>query len=382
MQTEQNKVQKYKYEDTHWLKCERKPRFQRYEKYEHFEPIWTEYEDTNEMNNDCLVEKILKSETGCNIDGRAGTGKTHFCKRLIEKLKEQGKRIMVLAPTNKSAFIIGGITYHKFFTSIKHNTKKMVNRLDYIFVDEISMIHERFYKAFLTLRKINPTPRFIMAGDFRQLEPVNDRIKNANFKSAVLKQLCDHHRLTLTFCRRSDKELFQASLNVKKIDPSLFQSKVGLINLCYTNKMRHFLNQQCSDKFVRFKGKKKYHMVLKNGQKICCGMPLIASKTVGKLEICKNEMFKVIKCRKTKNEITVQSECGEKKMILTVEEVSNLFELAFAITVHRSQGSTIESPYCIFEWHLFSKKMKYVAITRATKLNHINIDTTPREQYF
>jgi hypothetical protein len=38
---EQNKVQKYKYEDTHWLKCERKPRFQRYEKYEHSEPIWT-----------------------------------------------------------------------------------------------------------------------------------------------------------------------------------------------------------------------------------------------------------------------------------------------------------------------------------------------------
>lgn len=34
-------------------------------------------------------------------------------------------------------------------------------------------------------------------------------------------------------------------------------------------------------------------------------MPLIASKTVGKLEICKNEMFKVIKCRKPKNEITV-----------------------------------------------------------------------------
>lgn len=94
---EQKKVQKYKYEDTHWLKCERKPRFQRYEKYEHCETIWTEYEDTNEMNNDCLVEKILKSETGCNIDGRAGTGKTHFCKRLIEKLKEHGKRIMVLA---------------------------------------------------------------------------------------------------------------------------------------------------------------------------------------------------------------------------------------------------------------------------------------------
>lgn len=140
----------------------------------------------------------------------------------------------------------------------------MVNRLDYIFVDEISMIHERFYKAFLTLRKINPALRFIMAGDFRQLEPVNDRIKNANFKeSAVLKQLCDHHRLTLTFCRRSDKELFQASLNVKKIDPSQFQSKVGFINLCYTNKIRHFLNQQCSDKFVRFKGKQKYHMVSK-----------------------------------------------------------------------------------------------------------------------
>ena len=50
--------------------------------------------------------------------------------------------------------------------------------LDYIIVDEISMCHEMFYKYFLVIKKIKPNLKFIIAGNFDQLLPVNDR---ANF---------------------------------------------------------------------------------------------------------------------------------------------------------------------------------------------------------
>ena len=375
----QKESPKYKYEPTHWLRCERLPRYERNDDYLHLQLFWTQYEDTTEMNNDSLVDTILKLERGCNIDGRAGTGKTHFCKRLIQKLRDQGKNIEVLAPTNKSAFIIGGQTYHKFFTTIKHHKHLLVNKLDYIFIDEISMVHERFYKAFQTLKKINPNLRYIMAGDFRQLPPVNDRIRNACFKeSTILKELCNGNRVNLTFCRRSDKALFDLSKNTHQIKPRNFESKIGLINLCYTNKMRHFINQMCSEKYIQVKKEKNY-LVLKNKQKICVGMPLIASKTVSKMDICKNEMFSVLKC--SQENIQVQSECGEKKINLSLQELNKVFELAFAITCHRSQGSTFNQPYCIFEWNMYSKRMKYVAITRATQLSHINISTMKREHY-
>jgi ATP-dependent exoDNAse (exonuclease V) alpha subunit len=49
------------------------------------------------------------------------------------------------------------------------------------------------------------------------------------------------------------------------------------------------------------------------------------------------------------------------------------FELAFAITVHCSQGLSIDEAFSIWEWEKFSKKMKYTAITRARRYNHINL---------
>jgi ATP-dependent exoDNAse (exonuclease V) alpha subunit len=49
------------------------------------------------------------------------------------------------------------------------------------------------------------------------------------------------------------------------------------------------------------------------------------------------------------------------------------FELAFCITVHCSQGLSIDEAYSIWEWEKFSKKMKYTAITRARRYNDINL---------
>jgi hypothetical protein len=48
----------------------------------------------------------------------------------------------------------------------------------------------------------------------------------------------------------------------------------------------------------------------------------------------------------------VNIDCGHKFFLDT-------FELAFCITVHCSQGLSIDEAYTIWEWEKFSKKMKY-----------------------
>ena len=59
-----------------------------------------------------------------------------------------------MAPTNKASLIINGITLHKFVMKMK--TTKSIAKLqtyDYIFVDEISMGKEIFYKFLLMLKQ-------------------------------------------------------------------------------------------------------------------------------------------------------------------------------------------------------------------------------------
>jgi len=48
-------------------------------------------------------------------NGRVGCGKSTLIKKLQESLTQQGIEYMTLAPTNKAARIVDGMTMHKFF---------------------------------------------------------------------------------------------------------------------------------------------------------------------------------------------------------------------------------------------------------------------------
>ena len=46
---------------------------------------------------------------------------------------------------------------------------------------------------------------------------------------------------------------------------------------------------------------------------------------------------------------------------------------SYSFTVHSCQGMSIDKPYTIYEWERMHKKLKYVALSRATKEEHINV---------
>ena len=47
--------------------------------------------------------------------------------------------------------------------------------------------------------------------------------------------------------------------------------------------------------------------------------------------------------------------------------------VAYCITIHKAQGLSYDHAYTIHEWHKLDARLKYVALSRCTKLEYINI---------
>jgi hypothetical protein len=120
------------------------------------------------------------------IHGRAGTGKT----TLIQSIKESGLRVAVVAPTGIAALTAGGQTIHSFFGIPPHiinleeiessnRLRNIVNHLDLIVIDEISMVRADLLDAIektLRIHRRSELPfggcPMALMGDFLQLPPI------------------------------------------------------------------------------------------------------------------------------------------------------------------------------------------------------------------
>jgi ATP-dependent exoDNAse (exonuclease V) alpha subunit len=148
-------------------------------------------------------------------------------------------------------------------------------------------------------------------------------------------------------------------------------------HIAFTNKKRMEINKIMMDQTI--KNKKVKALELKaldydpNSQdvRICTGMPVIARKNTKLLHIYNNETFTIKTIRIKENEITVEDEGRENTV--PINEFTKIFNIAFCITVHRSQGMTIDEPYSIHEFNQFDERLKYVALSRSTDINLINI---------
>ena len=373
-------VPKYKLEDKNTrLQIERMPKYKRSNKYELIKSEWEIYNDVEDNNFKPLVNKVLNSNQSFFITGPAGTGKSELIRQIKSELDKQEKKYKCLAPTNLAALNIKGTTIHKFVSKLKKMESLYEINLDYIFVDEISMVKEIFYKFFIMLQKMKPELKFIIAGDFNQLEPVNDRIgSNFDYKnSQALLELCDFNKLQLSKCRRSDDILFNMCKfeNIMNIDTTVFKSEFTHRHLAFTNKRRIEVNDNCMN--LRAKAThKKVHILKANKHdpqsqdvKLCDKVPIICKVNDKEMELVNNEQFII---KKIENDL-IYIENIERKMTIPLNKFQKLFYPAYCITIHRSQGATFNFPYTIHEFNRLNKKLRYVALTRSSNMNFINI---------
>jgi energy-coupling factor transporter ATP-binding protein EcfA2 len=380
------KVPMYKLEDKDRLKIPKLSNFFRTEFFDFNISKWNITDDVSDNDFNPLVNLIIDSNKGINIDGCAGSGKSTLINMLKNKLDNKEIEYITLAPTNKAAGIVGGQTIHKYVSS-QSRKSLTASKISYIFIDEISMIPEYFYKFFIIVKRLRPDIKFIMSGDFRQLAPVKDRIDpDYDYKeSPALFELSDSNRLQLKKCRRSDNELFNMCTieNIPLVKRSDFTNIFTDKHLCFTNKKRIEINKIMMDKVVKSSNDKPYNISkLRNAKgeiydensqdvQLLIGMPIISRVNNKKLNIVNNDMFDIMDID-IENDLLKISSDGKNQEV-PLKDFQKLFYVAYCITNHKSQGATITGPYTIHEFSKYDDKMKYVALTRATHKRNINI---------
>ena len=103
---------------------------------------------------------------------------------LIINLKQISIWFESLAPTNKACNRMKGVNIHIFILS---QTIKSISdiKYKYSFINEVFMVSEQFYKLVVTLRRTRPDINYIISGDFNQLLPDNDRIKDFDYEHSA-----------------------------------------------------------------------------------------------------------------------------------------------------------------------------------------------------
>lgn len=140
-----------------------------------------------------LALEVMLSGESVLLTGSAGAGKTFVLNQYIKLAKGDGKHVSVTATTGLAATHLGGTTIHSwsgigvtdelvqgFADHISKGRREIIEKTDTLIIDEISMLHD--YRLDMVdevcriiRKKDEPFGgiQVIMSGDFFQLPPIN-----------------------------------------------------------------------------------------------------------------------------------------------------------------------------------------------------------------
>lgn len=322
--------------------------------------------------------------------GRAGTGKTSK----IQSIISERSRCVAVSPTNRaSSLFTGGVTLHKFFgirdiNSIKVKMSTLIRiraTYDILIVDEVFMCSEWMLEAMYQLHKMGV--KLILSGDPFQLPPVDGKHLTPN--STVLRKLVADRFLYLAQNLRCDTDLSGTLADAVRRGRFAIPNEICCTrfddlmrrHLTYTNRCSSRINMVVMKHAIRrhrsclsflndeWAVKKAAGRLPKEAVLITRRTPLLI------LESCKYG---------TKNKIvTVDQYTGTKVMIDGVWfDISRELFLscvpAYALTIHRAQGITIDEKYQVHELEKIKHtdigpRLLYVALTRGTHLHYVQV---------
>jgi len=386
--------------------------------------------------NQTQALKILKSGSNVFLTGSAGTGKTFLLNKFIKYLKDEKIKVGITASTGIASTHIGGTTIHswsgigiannindpkvKKFLKGRNPKWKEIRDTKVLIIDEISMLDserltliDRVFKEikdpFLPFGGI----QLVVCGDFFQLPPINDGIeeksqfaynspvwKKARFKVCYLKKQFrqdDKDFITILNDIRGNKadqktlekiktrlnkdidgydkvtKLYTHNRNVDRIN-DLELSKIEELereyNMSSTGlvKLVEILKKNCLAPEILKLKKGAIVMFVKNNFK-----EGYVNGTLGKVIGFDNNSFPIVKTIKGKT-ITVAKERWdiEKGDVIAATIWQIPLRLAWAITIHKSQGMSLDAAE-IDLGSSFGCGMGYVALSRVRRLSSIKL---------
>ena len=367
-------------------------------------------------------------ENGKNISmlSQGGTGKSTLVKKIKKKLDSDYK-FEVTSTTGVSAYLIGGVTIHSFsgigvlkinkdiIKKVKKNkyAKKRITECDILVIDEISMLGATYFDmlnhVFKEIRN-NKKPFggmiVIITGDFLQIPPINDKYA---FESKTWKELNLHpihldkvyrytdekysgilSRIRLAKHTSEDNvELFKrlkAYNNIEEYDifdiqPTFLSSKINEV----FEKNRDELSKNPNELVIYSSIDTEYNtsfldfiapkiIELKLGAQVMLNINIDVEKglTNGSRGVVVN-LSKDIVSVKFMNGMIFNIErhdfiYEEDDKILATRKQFPL-QLAYCLTIHKCQGSTLDCAIIDIGYSVFEKHMVYVALSRVRCLD-------------
>ncbi len=361
------------------------------------------------------------------ITGGPGTGKTTIINAIIDIMHSNGLTVSLAAPTGRAAKRMSQVcsleakTIHRLleatFRGDDEETEFNVNEecpieSDVVIVDEMSMVD--IVLAGNLLKAIRPGTRLVMVGDINQLPSVGPgnvlkdiiesgtvevirlteifrqaqesmivtnahginqgkypilNVKDKDFFFADVPSAADGVKYITSLCaERLPKAYGYDSLDIQVLAPSK-KGTAGVINL--NEALRDVLNPPSKDKkeydfgFRLFREGDKV-MQIRNNYDI--RWTNVKTTELGN-GVFNGDVGVVTSIRKEFSTITVMYD--ERQVVYDFKEISDELELAYCVTIHKSQGSEFTAviiPMYEAPQMLVNRNLLYTGVTRAKNL--------------
>jgi len=379
---------------------------------------------------------ILESGASVLLTGAAGTGKTFVLNKFIRRAKRAGKSVAVTATTGLAATHLNGTTIHAWSGIGVHDSldkyaaaklgkgrQDLIRKAEVLVIDEISMLHDfRLDMVDQILRMVRDSVepfggvQVILCGDFFQLPPVNRRdSRQGSF--VITSDAWQQGAFTVCYLEKQYRQtndqdytdilngirkgyLTRSQLDALRArtqgveDPFATRTRLLTVNVdvdSANNARLDELDEAVHEYDMETHGGKKYveqlkrsclapeTLRLKKGAAVMCVKNAPDRKyvngslgTVVKFE--KNTDLPVVELTNGRT-ITVKPETwelmdGEKRRAQIMQLP---LRLAWAITVHKSQGMTLDAARIDLS-RAFVEGMGYVALSRVRSLKHLILD--------
>ncbi len=352
------------------------------------------------------VKKALRNKV-CIITGGPGTGKTTVLKALVYILEKMGRKVTLCSPTGRAAERLSQVvgkeakTIHRLLeydpsTSIfKRNQENPIDT-DFLVVDEASMVDIVLTNALL--RALRPTSSVVFVGDADQLPPVGpgnvlrDLISSGVVPVVRLKEIFRQagESYIVLNAHRVNKGLFPRLVNkgdfyfIEKDDP---EDILGIVKkVCAERIPKAFGFDPIEDVQVitpmkrGILGTSNLNMELQSllnpsskelvrgGRRFKLGDKVIQLKNNYEKDVFNGDVGKVVGMDLEEQLLWV--DFRGKRIPYEFSELDEI-TLAYAISVHKSQGSEYKAvvmPVAMQHYVLLSRNLIYTAMTRAKRL--------------
>ena len=373
-----------------------------------------------EHNTELDLARRFVEHTGTHLflTGKAGTGKTTF----LHQLKaESPKRMVVLAPTGIAAMNAGGITLHSFFqlpfapyipdssfsagedVAYRYRFSKekinIMRSIDLLVIDEISMVRadvldavDAVLRRYRNSRKPFGGVQLLMIGDLQQLAPVvrDEEWKMLSkyydtpyfFSSHALRET-EYYTIELTTVYRQRDDRFLQML-IRLVTHNYQAQRINDNELERLPGRSFAFPATVEGKFPEYLYPTEKVLELKQGAQVMfvkndmSGEHRYVNGTIGEVTSVSSAGIEV-RCLQSGVKLTLQPEewtnaryaLNEETKEIT-EEIEGTFrqyplKLAWAITIHKSQGLTFDKAI-VDVGGSFAHGQAYVALSRCRTL--------------